>query len=330
MSELRAYPPIVFVAGLAHRVSYSASGDLYSARPAAVRARRLRAWRSLRGPGPTAADGEPYGTYTARWSPDGRRIALVLSVWYDDPYAQLAVVSSDGRRLRKLTTAGTLMTDVSWTPQGSLVVSDQNGPVLAVSMNRRSRQLGSGSDPDLAPTGGSLVAATSRGLVLYGPHSTPAHALTGSGNDVSPRWSPDGTAVAFVRQRGCYYEADCLHAANVYVVGARGGRPRRLTVDADVGGSLLWSRDARSIAFTEWKDSPNGERVPDIGLVTVDGARVRRLASNARALDWSPDGKKLLFLRSYELWVMDADGGRQTRLALNRPGLAVIDGDWSR
>src|SRR6266540_2182867 len=49
-------------------------------------------------------------------------IALTLSVWYGDPFAQVAVVSPNGHRLRKLSDAF-LVGDVTWSPRGALLYS---------------------------------------------------------------------------------------------------------------------------------------------------------------------------------------------------------------
>ena len=70
-------------------------------------------------------------------------------------------------------------------------------------------------------------------------------------------------------------------------------------------------------------------------------------------MGWSPDGRKILIIREvsdkerlatkpakvkkadrelyrpwFELWVMDADGGRPTRLPFNRKHWSVVDADW--
>ena len=102
------------------------------------------------------------------------------------------------------------------------------------------------------------------------------------------------------------------------------------------GGDRLagWSPDSRSILF---------HRLSDVYSIDADGTDLRQLTSDgaSQAMDWSPDGELVLFLRSvasgekpphervWELWVMDADGGRQTRLPFNRPKLEVIAADWS-
>ncbi len=116
--ELREYPPIVFVWAEGNRAETTGSGDLYVARADGTRVRRVKAWTTHQG----RPDGHVYGTYDASWSPDRRLIALTLSVWYGDPFAQVAVVSPNGHRLRKLSDAF-LVGDVTWSPRGALLYS---------------------------------------------------------------------------------------------------------------------------------------------------------------------------------------------------------------
>jgi Tol biopolymer transport system component len=106
-----------------------------------------------------------------------------------------------------------------------------------------------------------------------------------------------------------------------------GSSLRRLTEHSNAN-SLFWSPNGKSILFTA--DSPNDLSEGNIAVVGADGRDLRRLASNARALGWSPDGKKVLYSHRDGLWLMDADGGRPTRLAMAGPGheLTIITADW--
>jgi Tol biopolymer transport system component len=116
----------------------------------------------------------------------------------------------------------------------------------------------------------------------------------------TPAWSPDGRRIAFVSRRGD-------HDSALYVVNADGSGKRTV---AGRGGA--WSPDWRSIAF---------ERDDKLYLVNADGSGRRTLTRLPKAgrsnssLAWSPDGRKLLFLRAvgcgdfcYRLYVLNADG----------------------
>ena len=57
----------------------------------------------------------------------------------------------------------------------------------------------------------------------------------------TPRWSPDGRQIAF----DSWIEGN----ADIYVISAEGGKPRRLTFDADEDITPSWSQDGRWIYF---------------------------------------------------------------------------------
>lgn len=89
---------------------------------------------------------------------------------------------------------------------------------------------------------------------------------------------------------------------------------------------------------------PSGDQgTSNVYLVNPDGSEPRALTNDddSSAMGWSPDGKKILFLRQVieeakpprewvELWAMNAEGGQQTRLPFNRPGWSVVTADWGR
>ncbi len=74
--------------------------------------------------------------------------------------------------------------------------------------------------------------------------SAPARRLTsGPRSDTRPRWSPDGTALAFLSDR------DQPDTPQVYVLPVGGGEARRLTDQKGGVSDLVWSPDGTRIAF---------------------------------------------------------------------------------
>lgn len=109
-----------------------------------------------------------------------------------------------------------------------------------------------------------------------------------------PRWSPDGTKIAFISNRDQDRE-------NVFVVDAGGGEARQLTRVDDIVNDLAWRPDGRSLAFGA------GFGIGDwIGIVDLEGhvEKVTDFADSEAALSadvdrpdpWSPDGSQLAFV----------------------------------
>lgn len=175
-----------------------------------------------------------------------------------------------------------------------------------------------------------------------------------SGNkDSTPRWSPDGTQLAFLSGRE--------DRAQIYVLSTAGGEARRLTEIKRGAGTPIWSPDGSRIAFSAAVSFPdetepdeekpkrakthvfdrarfkfNGpglidDRRTDVFVVDVAGGVCRQLTDgdwNARAGAWSPDGLHLAIagdrdpewdLRAFsDIWIVPRDGGEPRR---------VTDGD---
>ncbi|MHB8903125.1 MAG: S41 family peptidase, partial [Thermoguttaceae bacterium] len=143
------------------------------------------------------------------------------------------------------------------------------------------------------------------------------------GQELFPKFSPDGKSLAFTAQ----YEGD----EQVYVVPAEGGVPRQLTFypahgpltprwgyDNQVYG---WTPDGKSILFRSLRDADGGRTMTALYTVSLDGGLPLKLPMpTAGAGDFSPDGKSILYsplFRDFRTWKRYEGGWAQDLLVFN-------------
>lgn len=134
--------------------------------------------------------------------------------------------------------------------------------------------------------------------------------LTHPGLDLQPAWSPDGSRIAFVNDRGDGEQ-------HIYVMTADGTNVSRLT-DGRIDGGPAWSPDGSAIAFSSLRDGS----AQIVALSTAKGTVtvLTDLPGFEGEPSWSPDGRQLAFVSDYvaydfvfDIYTMNADGTGQTR-----------------
>jgi dipeptidyl aminopeptidase/acylaminoacyl peptidase len=119
----------------------------------------------------------------------------------------------------------------------------------------------------------------------------PRRFTSGEKNDADPRWSPDGTRLAFTSNRAG-------KVSQLYVIPVAGGEPCKLTSLKEDVTEPAWSPDGTRIAFVA--------RVPDTAYEEEDEKRRRprrltRLKYKLDTVGWTSD-------RPRHLFVVPADG----------------------
>ena len=137
---------------------------------------------------------------------------------------------------------------------------------------------------------------------------------SGSGHDVNPAWSPDGSKIVF--------ESDRTGHAQIFRMNADGSSQTNLTNNSSENRTPNWSPDGTLIAF-------NSTIPGNYEIYTMDssGSALTRRTTNS-AVDgdptWSPDGTKIAFHSdrdgNYEIYQMNADGSSQTNMTNNSTG----------
>jgi dipeptidyl aminopeptidase/acylaminoacyl peptidase len=165
----------------------------------------------------------------------------------------------------------------------------------------------------------------------------------GERGESSPRWSPDGTQIAFITRR----DPDAHN--QIYLLHTDGGEARRLTSHPTAPGNLTWAPDGKAIFFTAADDKSAEEKEKDrlrddvyafeennfehrhIWKTDLAGktTRVTDGAWSVGSYSLSPDGTRLAMTRTSstllefshlaEIWVAAADGtGARQMTSSNR------------
>ncbi len=238
----------------------------------------------------------------AAWalSPDRTQIAYVqtTSPSAGDFFSELWVADLDNGDAARLVHSAIRLGSPAWSPDGRRIAyGDGLGTSIAQADGSGTSQiaLSQAEDLDWSPDGRLLVASglESHGIIVVDIESGSERTLTTAFGDSSPRWSPDGSEIAFTRSNLVGQES------SIYIVGAGGGVPRRVTSE-HADRSPSWSPDGELIAFSRSplaKGSARGDlldvfarqdRLSELFVMGADGSGLRRLTHN-QVPDRSPE-----------------------------------------
>ena len=162
------------------------------------------------------------------------------------------------------------------------------------------------------------------GIYTINPDGTELKQILGGG--VEPKWSPDGTLIA--------YRAPSVYSKNnyaVYIMNADGSnvhivpaQPAKLST----GKYQQWSPDGEKIAYSHslTEDLYAANRIVIVDLFKDSTLEINNnFAVEDIIPKWSPDGKKIIFISNrdakafgmYDLYIMNSNGKNIKRLTQN-------------
>jgi Tol biopolymer transport system component/serine/threonine protein kinase len=229
------------------------------------------------------------------WSPDGRYIAFCREL---SDHAEIWMVPALGGAERKVGRAA-LQSPMSpgcglaWSPDGKyLALVDNNAPPEPYSVFLFSLETGDRRKLTAPPTE--------------------------SVGDRNPRFSPDGSAIAFVRASSAA-PTDDVYVLPINADGPSGNEPRRLTHHEQSIWGLDWTADGRRIVYSLGRAGST-----NLLTIPVSGGAPERLAvtgENATRLSISRTGSRLVYSRRLfdsNIWRIPGPNSSDTKSAPSR------------
>jgi len=273
-----------------------------------------------------------------RWSPDGRQIVFIS---YRDNKPNLWVIPSGGGVAKKVTLnvpnpdGNSYLTRPSWLPDGKSLAfggffGKDHGIWIVPSgggvpqLKKFDFELGN-TFCDVSPDGLYIafdVIGLEKGDSIQGSRTyengifvvpfkggEPKRMTKTEKNGLrfsSPRWSPDGKLIAF-KSTNRLDKNEGKESDEIWVCGFPDGEPKPIT--KKMAGSpnfLSWSPDKKTIIFSMWEKDKS-----QIYSVPAEGGEVKKMNIEGVAPDFSPDGKKIVYVQNdkmktkVEYWLIE-------------------------
>ncbi len=254
--------------------------------------------------------------YQPDWSPDGRSVAFAR---YAGDAIELELLDLASGGVRPVTSNGAVNVEPRWSPDGSRIA------FVSSVYNRRwhvfTVTTGSGTITRLTEDNDSKLPR------YY--YSTWDHYL-------SPTWSPDGSELIVVSNRGHIHGT-----GGFWRMAAQPGAPLREIRYEETTWKARpdWSPDGKRVVYSSYL----GRQWNQLWLMTADGGDAFPLGYgefDATAPRWSPDGKHIAYIANESgntsLWIIDVPGARRQRVVaterryrgpVGRGGLRIVTVD---
>ena len=267
--------------------------------------------------------------FNARWSPDKTKIVFVRRVNTNNDFEQIWTMNADGSGQTRLTgpTANVSDHEPSWKPDGTKILfsrCDINFICDLYTMNP--------DGTNQQPFSGAATPENDEDTAFYAPDGTKIiysripnntaiptvglHTLTENSNnllrltspttptaDRDPRYSPNGSKIAFVRVPDVIGNTN-INGLEIYTMNADGTAQTNITANSFLDNMPIWSPDGTRLAFHSSRDNSVNEIYT---MNAANGGAVTRLTFNS-ANDFLNDWYSVPTTVSRTKFDFDGDG----------------------
>ncbi len=259
---------------------YSMQGTLWRQRLGSGEARQL-------------TDGPDYA-YQPDWSPDGRYVAYAA---YSGRTVDLRLLDLASGASTALVTNGGVNVEPRWAPDGRRLA------FVSTAYEGRFHVF-------VADVADGRAAAPTR-VTEDRDSKLPRYYYSVFDQYLSPSWSPDGTELILVSNRGHVWGSGTLWRMPV----VPGASMREIRVEeTNWGARPDWARDGRRVVYASYQ----GGQWHQLWLMTAEGENPFQLTYgdfDATYPRWSPDGRRIAFVSNQtgntSLWVVTVPGGER-------------------
>ena len=239
-----------------------------------------------------------------RWSPDGKWIAFV-SAREDRP--QIWLIRPTGGEAEKLTSAKSGVQAFQWSPDGTRIA------FVAVRDSTAEEEKRAKEKDDAAVVDRDFRFTHLWVIDLASRKTT--EVVKGDYQLGDPRWSPDGSRIAYVTTPTP--KADDGSLSDIYILDVAAGTSRKLVDNPGPDLAPRWSPDGRDIVYLSRDGKLRAIEQQRLMRISATGGAPRPLAPNflyqAGPVTFSPDGQTLFFSAGVrttsQLFSMPAAGG---------------------